>query len=550
MKKSLIAAILATLPGALMAQTAVDAMSLSQGGLRGTARFMSMGGAFTALGGDMSTLNQNPGGIGIYRSSEIALTGDLEFSSVKSEADGFSNTENKTRFSVNNFGYIGAVRLGNDAMPFFNWGVSYARTASFNRNYGGRLTDNLQTSYTNLVADYTSADGWTNEQLAETSNYNPFQNSWAPWSSVMFYNAYAINPTSPGANSYSGLFNYDATAPGSAQYFINEKGHVDEYTITFGGNIYNTVYWGLGLGITDLDFKQTAYYQENFGSDANVPDWDAASYTSGSAAYGMSNWKHMWGTGYNVKFGLIFKPINEFRLGIAVHSPTWYSLNYDGQATVGYDYDSPSYPAGEDRPSGNYTSDYDSFSWQMNSPWRLMVGAAGVIGGRGIISADYEYRGTGDIKVQDQYGDNYVDINDDVKTYYQGTNIFRIGAEYRVTPMFSVRAGYVYESSPVKKEMLDPTGIQATYVYTSGPDDTETQPSYTLDRETQYITLGLGYRYKAFSADLAYVHRARKSDYHAFTDYNENSTGLLVQAPMAKLTDNNNQVVLTLSYRF
>lgn len=128
MKKSLIAAILATLPGALMAQTAVDAMSLSQGGLRGTARFMSMGGAFTALGGDMSTLNQNPGGIGIYRSSEIALTGDLEFSSVKSEADGFSNTENKTRFSVNNFGYIGAVRLGNDAMPFFNWGVSYART--------------------------------------------------------------------------------------------------------------------------------------------------------------------------------------------------------------------------------------------------------------------------------------------------------------------------------------------------------------------------------------------------------------------------------------
>lgn len=204
----------------------------------------------------------------------------------------------------------------------------------------------------------------------------------------------------------------------------------------------------------------------------------------------------------------------------------------------------------EDRPSGNYTSDYDSFSWQMNSPWRLMVGAAGVIGGRGIISADYEYRGTGDIKVQDQYGDNYVDINDDVKTYYQGTNIFRIGAEYRVTPMFSVRAGYVYESSPVKKEMLDPTGSQATYVYTSGPDDTETQPSYTLDRETQYITLGLGYRYKAFSADLAYVHRARKSDYHAFTDYNENSTGLLVQAPMAKLTDNNNQVVLTLSYRF
>lgn len=550
MKKSFIAAVIATLPGAVMAQSAVDAMSLSQGGLRGTARYMSMAGAFTALGGDMSTLNQNPGGIGIYRSSEISLSGDLEFSSIKSEADGFTDTENKTRFTANNFGYIGAIRLGNETMPFFNWGVSYSRVASFNRSYGGRLTDNLQTSYTNLVADYTSADGWTNGDLAETKGYNPFQESWAPWSSILFYNAYAINPTAPGANTYAGLYNYDATAPGSAQYFINEKGHVDEYTITFGGNIFNTVYWGLGLGITDIDFKQAAYYQESFGQGANVPDWDAASYTSGSARWRMSNWKHMWGTGYNVKFGLIFKPVNEFRLGLAVHSPTWCSLNYDGQATVGYDYNSPSYPEGEKNPSDTYTSEFDSFSWQMNSPWRLMVGAAGVIGGRGIISADYEYRAFGSMKVQNQYGNNYKDVNDDVSTYYQNTNIFRIGAEYRVTPMFSVRAGYSYESSPVKKEVLDPTGSQATYIYTAGPDDTETQPSYTLDRETQYITLGLGYRYKAFSADLAYIHRTRKSDYHAFTDYNENSTGLLVQSPMAKLTDNNNQVVLTLSYRF
>ena len=37
----------------------------------GTARFMSMGGAFTALGGDISTLSQNPAGIGVFRTSEM-----------------------------------------------------------------------------------------------------------------------------------------------------------------------------------------------------------------------------------------------------------------------------------------------------------------------------------------------------------------------------------------------------------------------------------------------------------------------------------------------
>ena len=49
------------------AQSAFDLYSISQTDLKGTARFMSMAGAFGALGGDLSTLNQNPGGIGIYR---------------------------------------------------------------------------------------------------------------------------------------------------------------------------------------------------------------------------------------------------------------------------------------------------------------------------------------------------------------------------------------------------------------------------------------------------------------------------------------------------
>ena len=29
---------------------------------------------------------------------------------------------------------------------------------------------------------------------------------------------------------------------------VHEKGYVDEYRFNFGGNIANTVYWGLGIG--------------------------------------------------------------------------------------------------------------------------------------------------------------------------------------------------------------------------------------------------------------------------------------------------------------
>ena len=72
-----IASILALGVATASAQSAVDAYSLSRNDFKGTARFMSMGGAFGALGGDISTLNQNPGGIGIYRSNDVGITLDL-----------------------------------------------------------------------------------------------------------------------------------------------------------------------------------------------------------------------------------------------------------------------------------------------------------------------------------------------------------------------------------------------------------------------------------------------------------------------------------------
>lgn len=547
MDKKLIIALTLSLPMGAFAQSAVDAFSASQYDLRGTARFMSMGGAFTALGGDISTLTQNPGGIGLYRSNDLSLTLDLEAQSTSSKVGNMTDKTSETKFKVNNFGYIGSVRTNNEVMPFFNWGVSYTRSASFDRHYGGRLGA-LGTSLTNLVADYTTADGYTGMELAENNQYNPYTESWAPWTSILMYNAYAINPTAIGANSYAGLFDYNSSS-GEGWYDIEEKGYVDEYAINFGGNVMNMLYWGVGFGITDIDFKQYAYYREDI-NDANVPDKHADSYTSGDASLSYRNAKHIYGNGFNFKAGVIVKPINELRIGLAVHTPTYYNLTYEGHAIADYNYLSDNYDDGT-YYNGSYDTEYDDVDWKLQSPWRLMAGIAGVIDGRAIISADYEYRAYGNMKVKDWDGNEYTDINDDIKTYYQPVNILRVGAEYRVTPSFSLRAGYIYESSPVKSEILDPSGSDATYIYTSGPDDTETQPAFSLDRETNYITCGLGYRYKNVYADLAYVYRNRKSDYHAFTDYNENvAPYYLVQAPKATVTDKNSSVVLTLGVRF
>ena len=67
MKRIAIISIIMALPLAMMAQNAMDAYIVSSQQIKGTARYVSMGGAFTSLGGDPSSIVQNPAGIGVYR---------------------------------------------------------------------------------------------------------------------------------------------------------------------------------------------------------------------------------------------------------------------------------------------------------------------------------------------------------------------------------------------------------------------------------------------------------------------------------------------------
>ncbi|MDE6832233.1 MAG: hypothetical protein K2J07_05840, partial [Muribaculaceae bacterium] len=196
MKKSIIIAALATAPALASAQSAVSAYNIAGNDLRGTARFMSMAGAFSALGGDLSTLNQNPAGIGVYRSSEIGATLDINMTS------GPGNGSDKTHVYCNNFGYVGSTRLGSETMPTFSWGATYSRVASFDRTYSGGI-GSLGTSLTNYIASISN--GTAPSVLGEEGSYNPFQDSSADWLSIMGYNSYMINPTGYN-NSYTGLF--------------------------------------------------------------------------------------------------------------------------------------------------------------------------------------------------------------------------------------------------------------------------------------------------------------------------------------------------------
>lgn len=540
MNKRLISAFVATLPLLAIGQTAFDAYQMSRYDLRGTARFMSMGGAFGALGGDLSTLNQNPGGIGVYRKSEIGFTLDIEMQSTSAKSTLDNMTQNKTNALVNNFGYVGSAYTGNDIMPIFNWGFSYNRAASFNRRYKG--TVDMNGSLSNYIAGYTTADGWTGDHLSN-SDENFWDRNHAPWLSILAYNSFMINPVS-GTNQYNGLWQ-DGKTYGVADFDVEEQGYVDEYEINLGGNISNTVYWGIGLGISDIDYKQYVYYEE-YLNNALLPIVDndgqvvagQPTATPNDVGFGLDSRKHISGTGFNFKAGVIVRPINELRLGFAIHTPTYYNLTQNNDGIVDHGY---GYSDGVLKP-GYVGSPIESYDWKLRTPWRMIVSAATVIGSNAIISVDYEYRPYQNMTTKFGDGDNVTDVNGDIKNYYKAANIIRLGAEYRLSKNLSIRAGYAYESNPTGTEVKNDN----LTVSTSGPYDTGTTPSYTLDNSTQYITCGVGYHYKNFYADAAYVHKSRKSEFHPYTGDN----GYTANPFTADIKDNFNNIVLSVGFKF
>lgn len=531
MRKIALATIAVAIPMGLMAQSSFDAYRLSQGDLRGTARFMSMAGAFGALGGDLSTLNQNPAGIGVYRSSDIGVTLDIDME--KSDVDG--NTDSKTHAYCPNFGYIGAVSLDSDVMPYFQWGVSYGRVASFDRIYHGGFSD-LGTSMSNYVAN-ARAYGIAPDELGQSTSYNPYNESYADWLSILSYNAYLINPVG-NTSQYNGLYNEGSTT-GNSEFGVRQRGYVDEYSINFGGNIMNMVYWGLGFGITDIDFKEEAYYDEEL-ANARIAANEGmnSSVVNGNAYFNLNNYRRITGNGFNFKIGAIVKPINEFRFGIAVHTPTYYNLTDDYDAFIDYSYSS-------NIKDGTAYSNYAYYDWKLRTPWKMIVSAAGVIGGRFIISADYQLDAYENMRVLDDNGDEYKDITDEVKEYFKPVSTVRVGAEYRITPQFSVRAGFSASTSAVENVVKDGD----IDVYTTGCN-----PAYTFDTTTRYITLGLGYRYKGFYADLAYVNKYRKSQYSPFSSFDDLSYATTEEGwtynPAAEFTTTNNNIVISIGYKF
>ena len=235
---------------------AQDVQRFSERQIIGTARYVGMGGAMTAIGGDPSAVLDNPAGLGLYRRSEIALTID-EIIDRTQQFDS-EDTYQRSRFALPHVSAIWA--WGNPSkqrgMIYNNFMFSIQRLANFNRDI---VVKGAGMGMLPTICNITNDMGGVAENNLQNK---PWDNVEIGWLSILGYEAYLINPIDNNQWEPAVDFN-DGTLS------ITETGTTDQYTISWASNINNQWYIGLILNIHTLSYKKrTSHYETSRSNSA------------------------------------------------------------------------------------------------------------------------------------------------------------------------------------------------------------------------------------------------------------------------------------------
>lgn len=453
MKLKLVLAVTAivTVTQGAYAQYSEDAIRFSMATQGSTSRAKAIGNAFTAVGGDLTSVSGNPAGIGFFTKSEFSLTPEFNGSSVKSTFFNAANSASKDNVNLNNISAVFYSRLktprGTDKTKGWlslNFGVGYNRTNNFYDNlyYSG-------TNPNNSIADY----------YAELANANTLESgSLQEWA----YDHSLIDQY--GANNI-----YEPNTALNADQSNNtiRSGGQSEISFAMGANYSNELYVGLGVGITSLRYNSNSIFTESgtasvLDNNNNPVDMD---YTSAFSTDQVTK-----GTGLNARLGLIYKPVEAVRIGATFTTPTWYTIDdsYAEGLTTTY--------VGGDR----YLSKGDpyDYTYTLKTPAKINGGLAVFIQQYGFISADIEYIDYANMKLSSDgiqlSGDNNLIIQN-----YQSAVNYRLGAEAKLDDFF-LRGGYGIQGNPYK-------GLNNT------------------DFQTKTASVGAGYRMVNYYVDLTYT---------------------------------------------
>lgn len=433
----------------------VDVYSGNQ--LNGSAKYNSMAGSMGALGGDVSAINTNPAALGVFITGNIGGTLQINNSTTTSS---FSNASKSYELNNTDLGQIGGVAVfetdGNTPWKFVNLGVNYTNT-------------NLE--------DYIETPG--------NSNYS-------------FQDPYLVDGT---GNPVTGTFT-------SAGHAYDRTGSLTNLNIALGGNYDNKFYVGASLNFKGSNFEQ--YDSSRLHLDLDNTDYI---FDKNGTPYAEDS------NGFSFSAGVIGKLNNNFRLGLALETPTWWTITRT-YSEVNSD-------------NLGYFGDVYNEDRKLSSPMKATISGAFVASKNFALNVDYTL-GLSKPKYKVQ-GEAETQLNSFFNNQFKNLSELKVGGEYRYNN-FRLRGGYAIANSPFEK------------IYGEN--------NFIGKKET--LGAGVGFDFKSFYVDAAY-NRVKTNSTNVYGDggyYSTDNNGDILfytENPntfTSNLEDVRNIVTLTLGWKF
>jgi len=417
------------------AQNINDVLRYSKENIQGTARFQAMGGAFGALGGDLSALNANPAGSAVFNNSLISISGTNYF---RDNDASYNGTVRNTTLSDVDFNQIGGAFVFRNTNDNSDWKKF---TIAFNYD----VVENFDNEF------YSSGNS---NQGVDNYFLNFAQN--VPFGSILIQegefieDAYLDIGSSQGFKDqqaflgyYGGILDPLSNEDGNVDYISNAAytnvnqefsrssvGYNSKFTLNAASQYSENLYLGASINIHDVLYDQYDEFTETgYSTDSEIQRTT------------FDNFLRTQGNGFSFSLGAIARLNEVVRLGGSYQSPTWYRLTDDFSQRINSDL------ADEDIDFINFDIINLFETYTVKTPAKLTGSMALIFGKNGLISFDYGYQDFSNAELRPKNDDSFQTVNSEISNDLAAVSTFRLGGEYRIK-MFSLRAGYRFEQSP------------------------------------------------------------------------------------------------------
>jgi hypothetical protein len=468
----------------IYAQVPEDAIRYSFYPQSGTARNMAIGGVMGSLGGDINATFVNPAGLGFYKTNEFVLTPGFFLNNNKANFRKTDSKNTRNSFGFGTSGWVFGHSNANNPKNSSAFSIAITQTASFNNEIRYKGLNDMS-SFSEQFAEEVAKSHYSLDTVLDPDR-TPF-----PYTSAPALYTYLIDTITIGGIQYiKGAPEYILDTLGQAlqQEMIKKtRGGISELSIGFAHNSKDKWFIGGAIGIPLVNYTSNTVFKESDTSNNTSNYFKQFEYTDDFTTKGI---------GFNAKLGIIYRPKDYIRLGLAIHTPTWMFLTDTRTTTITTDVENP---------VAHFTVSSQRFTngkageakYVQSTPFKAIISASyvfrevkDVTRQKGFISADIEYvqhRGSrfssDNETVTAAEKTYYKALNNVVKNIYKGNFNFRVGGELKFK-IIMARLGFAYYGNPYKDKQL-----KANRMLLSG---------------------GLGYRNKGFFVDLGYVHAMSK----------------------------------------